>query len=105
MLSWGSRSRPSPLLRDCDVAGTLPRAGTAMQTDDRPLVGGHPALLVEALRQACQELGVRVGLGEAVQEQLDALVRADRGEHPAHGPDHLQRRLLEEELLAPGARA
>src|SRR6476646_2524814 len=58
---------------------------------------------VETLRQRRQELGVRLRLGQAVEQDLDAFVGTDRREHPAHGPDHLERPLLEEQLLAPGA--
>src|SRR5262249_24922885 len=62
------------------------------------LVGGG------VLGEGGQELGVRVALGEAVEQQLDAFVGADRGKHPPHGPHHLERALLEEQLLAAGAR-
>src|SRR5262245_17021539 len=66
---------------------------------------GFVTLRVEALRERAQELGVALGLRDPVEQQLDALVRADRGQHPAHRPDHLERALLEEQLLAAGARA
>src|SRR6187401_3446760 len=62
-----------------------------------------PQLRVEALRERRQELGVRLRLCQTIEEDLDALVGPDRRQHPAHRPDHLQRALLEEQLLAPGA--
>src|SRR4051812_45725365 len=66
---------------------------------------GRAALSVETLCKSPEECGVAFGLREAVQQELNALVGADRGQHPAHGPDHLERSLLEEELLAAGAGA
>src|SRR5437879_13008251 len=60
---------------------------------------------LKALREGAQELDVVLRLGEPVEEELDALVRADGRQHPAHPPDHLEDRLLEEQLLASGPRA
>src|SRR5207247_8316423 len=61
--------------------------------------------LLEGLGQGGQELRVRLSLGQPVEEQLDALVRADGREHAAHRPDHLEGAILEEQLLAASARA
>src|SRR5450759_4759607 len=60
-------------------------------------------LLIETLGQRREELDVAFRLGETVEQQLDAFVGADRGKHPTHRPDHLEDRLLEEQLLAAGA--
>src|SRR6185437_6389599 len=59
----------------------------------------------EGLGEAAEELSIRVRLGKTVEQELDALVGPDGGEHPAHRPDHLERALLEEELLSAGAGA
>src|ERR1035437_5442993 len=62
-------------------------------------------LLFEVLGQLGQELDIVLALGEAVEQQLEALVGAHCGEHSAHRPDHLEDRLLEEKLFATGAGA
>src|SRR6478672_10299072 len=94
------------------VRGTMPvkngpftvnrRLTDAKQAGKRTSAGREPAGAsgVERLRQRPEELDVVLGLREAVEQQLDALVRADRRQHPAHGPDHLEDGLLEEQLLA-----
>src|ERR1035437_6373991 len=47
--------------------------------------GALPALSgIEALGQRREELDVAIRLGEPVEQQLDAFVGADSGEHPAH---------------------
>ena len=50
-------------------------------------------------------MGVRFGLRDAIQEKLDPFVCTHGGEHAAHRPNHLQRRLVEEELLSTRAGA
>src|SRR5512141_1633915 len=87
--SWGPMARTWAILRPSVLRG--------------PALAGDAS--VEALGQGGQELGVALGLRDPVEEELDALVGPDRGQHPAHGPDHLERPLLEEKLLSAGARA
>src|SRR5690242_5578589 len=77
----------------------VPEAATSTRRLVVRLVGSG------VLGERGQELGVRVALGEAVEQQLDALVGADRGKHSPHGPHHLERAFLEEQFLAAGARA
>src|SRR5207249_9695249 len=83
------------------------RAGAAAEISRMPYAqaGANLGLRVEALGQRRKELRVAIRLGDAVEQQLDAFVRAHGRQHPAHRPDHLERALFEEELLAAGARA
>ncbi len=79
--------------RDTDDAKAVRHAGAGSGA-----LGG-----LDALRQADEELGVVLGLAEALHEELDSLVRAEGAQHPTHRPHHPQLVLVEEQLLAAGA--
>src|SRR5664280_857513 len=67
--------------------------------------GPNAGLLLQVLGQLGQEVDVVLALDQSVEQKLEAFVGADRGEHPPHRPDHLEDRLLQEQLLATGAGA
>src|SRR6476646_2593510 len=103
-------SSPLPCPRGCARTLSEPDRGISRSGSDRAcLLAAGGSVVVVALDRGRlldlhEELDVAARLLQAVDEQLDALLRVERGQHPAQLPDDLELLGRHEDLLAARAR-